>query len=116
MLRVRNTTFGAGSNLSKPDPTILFISRIDALSMFDRRASSALSALPAVSVMISAAAHLLNQPNVKVLTHLHDCIIAFFSVACAHTYLQIEFPIVQRRRTSAVIEICPWCFVFIAYA
>ncbi|VDL57847.1 unnamed protein product [Hymenolepis diminuta] len=60
-LRTRNTTVPGGSNSTKPDPTILVVSRIDALSIFDRRASSALSVLPAVSVMISAAAHLLNQ-------------------------------------------------------
>ncbi|KAM7536033.1 hypothetical protein Aperf_G00000089753 [Anoplocephala perfoliata] len=65
MLRSRNTTLGVESILSKPDPTILLLSRIDALSMFDRRASSAFSVLPAISVMISAAAHLLNQPSVK---------------------------------------------------
>ncbi|VDN99315.1 unnamed protein product [Rodentolepis nana] len=64
-LRARNTTVSEGSDSTRVDPTILVISRIDALSMFDRSASSALSVLPAVSVIISAAAHLLNQADVK---------------------------------------------------
>nr|CDS23988.1 Nicastrin [Echinococcus granulosus] len=64
MLRARNLT-ATNSSSTKPDPTILVISRVDALSMFDRRATSALAVLPAVSVMVSAAVHLLNQLDVR---------------------------------------------------
>ncbi|VDM33904.1 unnamed protein product [Hydatigera taeniaeformis] len=64
MLRARALT-ATNPNATTPDPTLLVVSRIDALSMFDRRATSALAVLPAVSVMVSAAAHLLNQPDIR---------------------------------------------------
>ncbi|KAL5969707.1 Nicastrin [Taenia solium] len=64
MLRARALTTTI-SNSTAPDPTLLVVSRADALSMFDRRATSALAVLPAVSVMVSTAVHLLNQPDVR---------------------------------------------------
>lgn len=65
MLRARALT-ATISNSTSPDPTLLVVSRVDALSMFDRRATSALAVLPAVSVIVSTAVHLLNQPDVRV--------------------------------------------------
>nr|CDS29683.2 Nicastrin [Hymenolepis microstoma] len=56
---------GVNLALRARNTTVPEVSRIDALSMFDRSASSAFSVLPAVSVIISAAAHLLNQVDVK---------------------------------------------------
>ncbi|KAL5109363.1 Nicastrin [Taenia crassiceps] len=64
MLRARPLT-ATIPNSTIPDPTLLVVSRVDALSMFDRKATSALAVLPAVSVMVSAAVHLLNQPDVR---------------------------------------------------
>ncbi|VDD79627.1 unnamed protein product [Mesocestoides corti] len=63
VLRARAVT--KSPQAEENDPTVLVLSRVDALSMFDRRATSGLSVLPAVSVLISAAVHLLNQPDVK---------------------------------------------------
>ncbi|VDK31772.1 unnamed protein product [Taenia asiatica] len=64
MLRARALTTTI-PNSTAPDPTLLVVSRVDALSMFDRRATSALAVLPAVSVIVSTAVHLLNQPDVR---------------------------------------------------
>ncbi len=64
MLRSNNLT--APSPTEKPNPTILVITRVDSLSMFDRKATSALGVLPSVSVLTSAIAHLMNQPAFKV--------------------------------------------------
>lgn len=67
MLRSRNVT--STSEPKKPNPTVLVLTRIDSLSMFDRRATSGFSVLPAVSVLASTAAHVMQQPAFKVETN-----------------------------------------------